>query len=142
MEPEVEATWMKRSGTRRVKAASGQPESVLAHSPRAFSTSTCHVNGRAVDPEFDEIPPSSAGSSPLFPVVQSHSSTKPPVKFSGFCVGHSQAVVVERTTHEQLKFFHHFARRDAAGPFGDLMSLHSTLRAAYRLSMSASLPFT
>ena len=51
---------------------------------------------------------------------ESLSPTKPPIQFSGLRVGHSQAVVVEHTTHKPLEFFHHFARRDAACPFGNL----------------------
>ena len=39
MGPEGKAPWMKRSGTRRVKAASGQSESILTHPPRA-----CFIN--------------------------------------------------------------------------------------------------
>ena len=61
-----EAFWTERSGARRVRAAGGQLESILAHPPVAFSAPAGFVNHPAVDAQTDEPTPPGARSSPLF----------------------------------------------------------------------------
>ncbi len=49
----------------------------LTHPPVAFSRATRFVNLVFRDPEFQELAPSRARSSPLLPVVKPHASTHP-----------------------------------------------------------------
>ena len=62
-----EGAALERSG--RVKEPEEATESIGAHAPIAFATSSSHVNLFGISSQFDEVPPSCARPFPLLPMV-------------------------------------------------------------------------
>jgi len=93
----------------------------VADSPWPFPAPTRHVHFLSSNAQRDQLSPPRSGSSPLFPMVKTHSTAHPTVEFTRFCEFHSSAVVVHRTSDIRLQFRDHFCRRVSPCPFGDLI---------------------